>query len=128
MFVQHPGQPPGALTPVPPQNSPAGWVIAGSSFLNEVGLICVAVTPPEAEAVDDSLCGAAAVGPAREGPLSRGQTAEEKPSRDPSVQAASRQSYRRWSPPTRGIATTFALGDGRGVTDRREGVSLLRPR
>ena len=44
------------------------------------------------------------------------------------VQAASRQAYRWWSPPTRGIATTCAVADGRGVTTRSAGVSLSRPR
>ena len=42
--------------------------------------------------------------------------------------AASRHSYRWYSPPTRGNATTFALGDGRGATARAFGVSLLRPK
>ena len=41
------------------------------------------------------------------------------------TQAASRHSYRWCSPPTRGSATTFAVGDGRCVTALKLGVSLF---
>ena len=41
------------------------------------------------------------------------------------TQAASRHSYRWCSPPTRGSATTFAVGDGRCVTVLKLGVSLF---
>ena len=43
------------------------------------------------------------------------------------TQAASRHSYRWCSPPTRGSATTFAVGDGRCVTALKLGVSLFSP-
>ena len=33
-----------------------------------------------------------------------------------------------WSPPTRGLAATFAVDDGRGATGRPQGASLSRPR
>ena len=41
------------------------------------------------------------------------------------TQAASRHSYRWCSPPTRGSATTFAVGDGRCVTALKLGVLSL---
>ena len=41
------------------------------------------------------------------------------------TQAASRHSYRWCSPPTRGSATTFAVGDGRCVTVLKLGVLCL---
>ena len=44
------------------------------------------------------------------------------------TQAASRHSYRWCSPPTRGSATTFAVGDGRCVTVLKLGVSLFSPK
>ena len=44
------------------------------------------------------------------------------------TQAASRHSYRWCSPPTRGSATTFAVGDGRCVTALKLGVSLFSPK
>ena len=44
------------------------------------------------------------------------------------TQAASRHSYRWCSPPTRGSATTFAVGDGRWVTVLKLGVSLFSPK
>ena len=44
------------------------------------------------------------------------------------IQAASRHSYRWWSPSTRGRATMLAVSEGRGVTGRPSGVSLARPR
>ena len=43
------------------------------------------------------------------------------------TQAASRHSYRWCNPPTRGSATTFAVGDGRCVTALNLGVSLFSP-
>ena len=44
------------------------------------------------------------------------------------TQAASRHSYRWCNPPTRGSATTFAVGDGRCVTVLKLGVSLFSPK
>ena len=44
------------------------------------------------------------------------------------TQAASRHSYRWCNPPTRGSATTFAVGDGRCVTALKLGVSLFSPK
>ena len=44
------------------------------------------------------------------------------------TQATSRHSYRWCSPPTRGSATTFAVGDGRCVTALKLGVSLFSPK
>ena len=44
------------------------------------------------------------------------------------TQAASRHSYRWCSPPSRGSATTFAVGDGRCVTVLKLGVSLFSPK
>ena len=42
--------------------------------------------------------------------------------------AASRHSYRWCSPPTLGSATTFAVGEGRGVIGLSSGVSLPSPK
>lgn len=55
--------------------------------------------------------------------------ASSTPTRSPTsaAEAASRHSYRCCRPPTRGRATTFAVGDGRGVTALPCGVSLARP-
>ena len=44
------------------------------------------------------------------------------------TQAASRHSYRWCSPPTRGSATTFAVGNGQCVTALKLGVSLFSPK